>query len=463
MRVLICGAGQVGFNIAKYLSQNEDNHITVLDRSPELIERINEHLEVRAILGYASHPSKLEKAGAKNADLLIAVTHSDEVNMIAAQIGHSIFQIPMRISRIRAQDYLQPEYRHMFTDTHLPIDYIISPEMEVARAISERLHVPGAFDIIPLAENRICAIGVNCEEGSIIANTPLKHISGIIDNTTIDLDFMVLGIIRNNEHIIPTGDDIITMGDQVYCMTRTREVGKLLSQFGHEEPEAHKIIIAGGGNIGHFLGVQLRDNHEDIHLTIIESNIERAEYIADKLPFATVIHGDALSPEILQEARIHNAESFVSVTDNDEVNILSGLLAKRNGCEKAVALVNSASYESLIGTLGIDTVINPRSITVSKILQHVRRGRIHSVHSIGENFGELIEADVPDHSPLTNKVIRELKLPGDARIGGLVRDGEVIIPHGSTEIMPNDRIVIFCSTKAVQKVEELICRSPVGF
>lgn len=452
MKVIICGAGQVGYSIAQYLA-HEDNNITVIDQSPELIQRINESLDVRAIQGHASYPDVLEQAGASNADLLVAVTRSDEVNMVAAQVAHSIFQIPTKIARIRAQNYLAPHWAEMFTRNHLPIDVIISPEKEVAHAISDGLHVPGAFDVIPLASKKVSVVGVICDDSCPVINTPLRQLGTLFP----DLHMTVMAIIRNGRPFTPAGTDQMFPGDQVYLVGETRQLKRIMSAFGHEEAEARKIIIAGGGNIGLFLGQELNRDFTAVTVKFIEWSRERARQLAVQLPGSTVLHGDALDKEILLEANIRKAETYVAVTNDDEVNILSALLAKRYGCRKVISLVNSVSYEPLISSLGIDTVVNPRTITVSRILQHVRRGRIFSVHTLGEGFGEVIEAEALESCAFIGRPIQKLDLPDETVIGAIVRRNEVIFPRGQTAIQAGDRLILLAPAREISRIERMLC------
>ncbi len=449
MKVVICGAGQVGFNIARYLSL-ENNDVTVIDQSPELIGKINDSLDVQAFVGHASHPDALERAGAENADMLIAVTFADEVNMVACQIAHSLFAVPTKIARIRHQSYLNPVWADLFSRDHLPIDVIISPEVEVARAIQRRLTVPGTLDMIPLADDKVRVIGVRCMENCPIINTPLRQLTELFP----DLSIVVVCIIRDDSPFVPRANDHMLAGDEVYFVADTNHVTRALSAFGHEEEEAHRIIIIGGGNIGMTLAQEL-EAEEGINVRLIELSKERARYVAEALPGTNIILGDALDAEILDEAGVSNADTVVAVTDDDETNILASLLAKRYGVERAVTLINSTAYAPLITTLGIDVAVSPRTITVSTILQHVRRGRIRSVHSLADGFAELIEAEAIETSALAGNSLRELHLPADVIVGALVRDGEVIIPRADTMIENHDDVILLAAAKAVRKVEKL--------
>jgi trk system potassium uptake protein TrkA len=449
MKVVICGAGQVGFNIARYLSM-ENNDVTVIDQSPELIGKINDSLDVQAFVGHASQPDALERAGAADADMLIAVTFADEVNMIACQVAHSLFDVPTKIARVRHQSYLNPVWAGLFSRENIPIDVIISPEIEVARAIRRRLTVPGTLDMIPLADDKVRVIGVRCTETCPIINTPLRQLTELFP----DLSIVVVCVIRDDTPFIPNADDHMLPSDEVYFVSDTEHVSRALSAFGHEEEEAHRIIIIGGGNIGMNLAEEL-DAEDGVTVRLIEISKERARQVAEALPNTNIILGDALDAEILDEAGVSNADTVVAVTDDDETNILASLLAKRYGVERAVTLINSAAYAPLITTLGIDVAVSPRTITVSTILQHVRRGRIRSVHSLADGFAEVIEAEAMETSPLVGNTLREANLPADVIVGALVRDGQVIILRADTMIKNKDNVILLAAAKSVKKVEKL--------
>jgi trk system potassium uptake protein len=450
MKVIVCGAGQVGFNIAHYLA-GEHNDVTVIDQRPDLIRKITDTLDVQVVLGHASHPSVLEQAGAADADMLIAVTAVDEVNMVACQVAHSLFDVPTKIARVRSQNYLQPMWSTLFTPDHLPIDVIISPESEVARAITRRLEVPGAIDVIPLAGDKVRLIGVRCCSACPLIKTPLRQLTVLFP----DLNIVIIGIVRNGEALVPAAEDQMVEGDEVYFVVDTNHVARALTAFGREDQEARKIVILGGGNIGLFLAQQLEVDHPDVSVKVIEMDKDRAEFVAKSLNRSVVLNGDILDPEILAEACVATAETVVAVTNDDETNILSALLAKRYGARRAMTLINKTTYGALMAPLGIDVVISPRAITVSTILQHVRRGRIHAVHSLHEGFGELIEADALETSPLVGKPLRDVKLPVGVLLGAVVRDGQVISPRGSTVVQSGDRVILFAAAEAVKKVEKM--------
>ena len=450
MKVIVCGAGQVGASISQHLA-GENNDVTVVDHDPSLIRRINESLDVDTILGPASHPDVLENAGASNAEMIIAVTRHDEVNMVACQVAHSIFDIPTKIARIRAQSYLAPEWQDLFSRDNMPIDVIISPEIEIAKAVSRRLHAPGASDMISFADDLVRVIAVSINKECPIIDTPLRQLTELFP----DLHLRVFAISREDNLITPDADDQIFVGDEVYFAVESTQVNRAMSAFGHEEQEARRLIIVGGGNIGLFLATELFNETQNISLKIIEKDSKRAEFVADKISKALVIHGDSLDSNILSEANVDSAESVIAVTNDDQVNILSSLLAKREGASRVMTLINNATYGPLMRSLGIDAVVDPRSITVSRILQHIRRGRIRAVHSLPDGNSEIIEAEALETSPLVGKSLREIALPNGIIIGAIVREGKVIMPRGDTEIINKDRVILFVKRKMIKRVEKL--------
>jgi trk system potassium uptake protein TrkA len=450
MKVIVCGAGQVGFHIARQLSM-EGNDVTVVDQSQELVRRVSDSMDVQAFVGFASHPNVLEQAGAADADMIIAVTYADEVNMVACQVAHSLFNLPTKVARIRHQSYLSPIWADLFSRDHMPIDVIISPEIEVARAISRRLQIPGAFETITFAGGKVKLMGVRCGEDCPVINTPLRQLTGIFP----DLNIVVVGIVRDGEGIVPDADDMMLAGDDVYFVADAAHVPRAMVVFGHEETVARRIIIAGGGNIGAFLGQIIEKEHPGVSARIIETNRDRALAVADGLGKTVVINGDVLDPEILEEVNVADSEAIIAVTNDDETNILASLLAKRFGSRRALTLINNMTYAPLITTLGIDVVVSPRAITVSTILQHVRRGRIRAVHTLGDGFGEVIEAEILETSSLLGKTIAEAELPEGVLFGAVLRDGEVITPRGDTTLRTNDRVVLFAEAAAVKAVERL--------
>ncbi len=450
MRVIICGAGQVGYGIAERLSA-EQNDVSVIDTSPDLIRNVRDSLDVRGFVGHGAHPDVLEAAGAQEADMIIAVTLYDEVNMVACQVAHSLFNVPTKVARIRSQSYLQTHYMDLFSRDHMPIDVIISPELEVGEMVLRRIALPGATDVVRVAESQIAMVAIECLEECPVINTPLSQLSDLFP----DLPSTVVGVNREGRLFIPHSADQLVAGDLAYVVTTKDQVRRTLGLFGHEEQAANRIIIAGGGNIGLYVARTIEARKGRTRVKIIESTRERAVAIADELRRTVVLNGSALDQKLLLEADVQDADLMVAVTNNDQVNILSSVMAKRLGCKSNLALINDPTYHDFTRMLGIDAHVNPRSVTISRVLQHVRRGRIRAVHSVQQGEAELIEAEALETSPLVGPMLRELDLPDGMRIGAIYRDGQAIKPDGATRIKPKDRVVIFALENAVKQVEQM--------
>ncbi|MFC3051059.1 Trk system potassium transporter TrkA [Kordiimonas pumila] len=450
MKVIVCGAGQVGFNIAKHLA-GQNNDVTVIDTSRELIRKISDSLDVKAIVGYASDPDMLNKAAAADADLLIAVTQSDEVNMVACQVAHSLFSVPTKVARIRNQAYLKPGWRDLFSRDNMPIDVIISPELEVAQALLRRLEVPGAFNMIPFIDGKVRMIGLTLDEDCPVVDTPLRQLTELFPK----LQTIVMAVYRNNKLFVPRSDDQLQVGDTIYIAVEASTTERAMAVFGHEEDAAHRIVIVGGGNIGYSLAKLLEKSKSATNIKIIEQNVERANWLAERLQHTVVINGDALDREILTEANISETDTIVSVADDDEVNILSSLLAKQLGCVKAITLMNNPIYGELVGSIGIDVSLDPRETTVSSIVRHIRRGRIRDLYSLFDGQAEIIEAEVLEGSGAVGKALGELRLHGEVKFGMIVRDDETLVPDSETVLTSGDRVVMLSTRDAVKKVEQL--------
>jgi len=450
MRILICGAGQVGYGIAERLSI-ENNDVTVIDSSSELIRNIQDRLDVRGYVGHGSHPDVLARAGAEHADMIIAVTLYDEVNMVACQVAHSLFNVPTKIARIRAQSYRQAHWQKLFTRDHMPIDVIISPEIEVGDVVLRRIAMPGAKDVVLFNEDTVGMVAIECDESCPLVDTPLSQLSELFP----DLNAVVAGISRKGKMIAPRSVDQILLGDTAYVITERSQIRRTLSIFGREQPEASRIVIAGGGNIGIYLARRIEERLPNARIKIIESSRVAAEKLADQVKRSVVLHGNALEESVLQEAGCANADLMVAITNNDQVNILSSILAKKMGCKSNLTLLNNVGYHDFTKSLGIDDFINPRSVTISRVLQYVRRGRIRGVYSIENGQAEILEAEALEASPLVGQPLRDLSLPNGVRIGMIYHEGKLSRPTGDTIIKPNDRIIILALSEQVGEVEQM--------
>jgi trk system potassium uptake protein len=450
MRVIICGAGQVGYGIAEKLA-SEDNDVTVIDTSAELIRSIRDRLDVKGYVGHGSHPDVLDEAGAQQVDMLIAVTLHDEVNMTACQVAHSLFNVPTKIARIRSQSYLRPHYMDLFSRENLPIDVIISPELEVGEMVLRRIALPGATDVVRFADNAVAMVAIECLEDCPVVNTPLAQLTDLFP----DLPSTVVGVVREGKLFVPHSTDQLITGDLAYVATTNDQVRRTLGLFGHDEEAATRIVIAGGGNIGLYVAQTIEARQNRTRIKIIEQARERAVEIADKLRRTVVLHGSALDQNLLMEADIQDADLMVALTNDDQVNILSSVMAKQLGCKSNLTLLNNPAYHDFAGILGIDAHVNPRTVTISKVLQHVRRGRISAVDRVQKGAAEIIEAEALETSPLVGPPLRDLDLPDGMRLGAVYRDGQVIKPSGDLRIKPKDRVVIFAMASAVRQVEQM--------
>ena len=355
MKVVICGAGQVGYGIAERLAA-EQNDVSVIDSSPKLIKAIGEQLDVRGFVGHGAHPDVLALAGAEEADMIIAVTLYDEVNMVACQVAHSLFNVPTKVARIRSQSYLQGRWQNLFSRDHMPIDVVISPEIEVGEMVLRRLALPGAVETIRFADDQVVAVGIMCEDDCPVVDTPLRQLTELFP----DLSAVVVGIYRNNTLFVPKSSDSLLVGDLAYVVARRDQVRRTLGIFGHEEPEANRVVIAGGGNIGLYVARALETRQRNTKIKLIEASRDRAVAIADELKRSVILNGSALDQTILTEADVGDADTMVALTNEDEVNILASVMAKKLGCRRNLSLLNNPSYPAFASALGIDAFINPR-------------------------------------------------------------------------------------------------------
>ncbi len=453
MKVVVCGAGQVGTTIARHLAA-EGINVTVIDIDEHQVRRVDESYDVRGVVGHASHPNVLQKAGAREADMLIAVTRSDEVNMVACQVAYSLFKVKRRIARLRHAGYLEQDNTGLYAAEHLPIDIIISPEIEIAEGIANRLRTPGSFDMVPMAKGLVQLLGIHAETTDCAVAG--RRFVEIAESHPAD-GMSIMAVVRRGRCFVPDQDDRLELGDDVYVIAKTETVDEVMAAFGHQERIARKIIIVGAGNVGLHLIRKVRRESSGADIKILEQNRERAEYVARELGAAAVLlQGDALDRDLLEEAQVGSAEAIVAVTNDDETNIFGAALAKELGCKRAIALVNKHSYEALIPRLGIDAVVNPSAVTISTVLRHMRHSSISSVYTLREDFGEVVEAELTAGSRLLRRPIDQLGLPSGMRIGAVVRNGEAIIPRGDTQLQVGDHVVALVTYSYLRLAEALL-------
>ena len=455
MKIIILGAGQVGYHVARYLAA-ADYSITVVDKSPELLSKIGDSLDVQPVLGFASHPDVLKKAGAEEADLLIAVTASDEVNIVACEVANTLFKVSKKIARIRNQHYLSSYWSDLFAFPHLGIDVVISPEIEVARSVGRGLQVAGASDAISVLKDTVKIIGVRCVPQAAILNTPLKSLSTLFPKTKL----VIACISRAGTAFVPHGEDLILVDDEVHFIAPESAQKECMEIFGYKAPAERRFLILGAGNIGVSLASILEKNLPSAVIKLIERDPVHAEQAAKQLQRSAVLCGDALDLEVLEEANPQGVETVIAVTDDDKVNILAALLTKRNGAQRGVTLLNNMSYSPLITSLGVDSVISPRSITVSTILRHIRQGKIQSLHSLGDNDVEIIEAEAKESSNIIGLTTDDINVKRQILVAALIRAGEPITLLPTTAIHVNDCLALIVAKEAVHKVERLFAVRP---
>ncbi|SLN36987.1 Trk system potassium uptake protein TrkA [Roseovarius albus] len=451
MKVIICGAGQVGWQIARHLS-GEKNDVTVVDNNPDLVKRATDTLDVKGIAGFASYPDVLERAGARDADMIIAATHSDEVNMVTCQVAHSAFAINRKIARLRSQSYLDAIYSDIYRRDHMPIDVVISPELEVAEAVLQRLAAPAAFDTETFLQGRGQLMGLRLEEDCPVLNTPLRQLTDLFSTLRV----LVIGIRRKGKLFVPGASDQLFEDDECYIFAPTEDIPRTLEVFGKSQRNQERLVIVGGGNIGLAVAQALETRATRTRAKVIERTRKCAERAADALERTIVLNGDGLDATLLHEAGIDRADAILAVTDDDKTNMLAAVRAKAEGCAYSIALINDPTLQPLMSPLGIDAYINPRATTVSSILRHIRHGRVKAVYSIGDAEAEVIEAEVLSTSSIAGQQIRDIDFPEGVLIGAVKKGNEVLKPTGSLRIDSGDVIVLFSLSSDVPEVEQLL-------
>ena len=457
MNIIICGAGRVGFTIAKILSE-QGHSITVIDQSSDDIKKIDDSLDVKSIVGKATYPSILEKANANDADMIIAVTRNDEINMLICQIAFSIFNVQKKIARIRSQDYLNPKFTKVYNKENLPIDVIISPELEIAKSLLRKLEAPGALDNVPFADNKIRLLEILIDENCTLKDIKLNDLTKKFPK----LNANIMGVIRGDKFIILKKSDVMHKDDKAYVIITASQMKDTLNAFGHNEKISNKILIIGGGNIGFNLAKNLEESFDSARVKIIEKNKERAEFIASELNNTIVINGDALDEEVLIEANIDEVQTVLALTNDDEDNLMISVLVEKFAKDKnelidkrTMALINKPNYSLLQSSLKIDDFIDPRMNTVSSILKHIHKGTIENAYSILNGEYEIIEAEIIETSELISKELKNSNLPDEIRIGAILRGEDVIIPRSDFVFKKEDVVVLLAKKDFLHVVENM--------
>ncbi len=448
MRVVICGAGHVGYNVAAYLSRDA-NDITIVDTDHNLIKAATSELDINGVVGHPSSPEVLAKAGLADADIIVAAGPDDDVNMVACQVAHSLFDTPKKIARIRNQDYLDPAWNNLFSRDHMPIDMVISPEIEVAKAIYDRLVVTGATEAVPVCNTDLYFVGAVCREDCPILYTQMKQLRSLFPNFFIN----IISILRDNEIIQIDKNSQIIENDEIFFIVEPKNLSNIMSYLGVDHEDSKSIVIAGGGRVGASLAMLVEEFMPAVDVKIIEESSQRSDYLAQETKGSLVINGDVLSTTILKEAEVHNSDILIAVTNEDETNALCALQAKHLGCKRTISLVKRSSYTQLLLSTNIDTVLVPQDVTVSRILHHVKRGRVKAVHKLRGGQAEIIEAITSDTCKIINQPIGDLHMPHGIKIASIKRDGEFIFPDPGTVIKSGDFIVIYAQEGYSSRVD----------
>jgi trk system potassium uptake protein TrkA len=441
MNILILGAGQVGSNVAYQLAREEANQVTIVDINPAALRELQDRLDVRTVVGHAAYPEVLERAGAKKADMIIALTHSDELNMVCCQIAYTLFSTPTKIARIRAPEYINAP--NLFQQENMPVDVCISPEQLVTNYIEQLIHYPGAFQVLEFADGKVRLVGVRAHEGGLLVGQQIRALTEHLPN----VEARVAAIYRNGYPIQLDGGTIIQQDDEVFFVAARKDIRVVMSEMRKLEEPVRRVIIAGGGNIGYRLAAALEQTNQ---VKIIERNKDRATMLSELLSRTIVLHGDAADEELMLEENVDGADVFVAVTNAEEANILSSMLAKRLGCKKVMALINRPSYAALVESGNIDVAVSPRQVTIGSLLEHVRQGDVVKVHALRRGRAEAIEAVAhgePGRSHVVGRQIDEIKLPPGTSISAIVRGDVVLQAHHDAVVEENDHVILFVTDR----------------
>lgn len=450
MKIIILGAGQVGSTVAYYLAREESNEVTIVDLDEEVLRDLQDRLDIGTVQGHAAHPDVLESAGAGDATMIIALTNSDETNMIACQVAYTLYHTPTKIARIRSLAYIKN--KKLFTQDALPVDVVVSPENLVTEYIERLIHYPGALQVLEFADGKIRLVGLRARKDGLLVGKKLSTLPEHIPNT----DTRVAAIYRDGKSIAPEGDTVIQEDDEVFYIAARKDIRVVMSEMRKLEAPVRRVVIAGGGNIGFNLARALERTNQ---VKIIERNRSRAKWISEHLDNAIVLNGDAADQELLVEENIDHVDVFCAVTNAEEANILSAMLAKRMGAKKVMALINRPAYADLVESDTIDIALSPQQITLSALLAHVRRGDVAKVHTLRRGAAEALEAVAhgdSKSSKVVGRTVEEIELPPHVQISAIVRGDDVIIAHHDTVIEADDHVILFATDRMqIPAVEKL--------
>ena len=450
MKILILGAGQVGSSAAYHLSREEANEVTVVDVRPDVLRELQDRLDIRTVVGHAAYPEVLDRAGANDADIVVALTDMDEINMVACQVAYTLFHTPTKIARIRSAEYMNTA--QLFSQDAIPIDVGISPEQLVCEYVEQLILYPGASQVLDFAGGRVRLVGVIADRDGLLVGQRIATLKEHVPNT----EGRIAAIYRHGKAMLPDGETVIQDGDEVFFIADRKDIRVFMSEMRRLEEPVRRVVIAGGGNIGVRLALALEQTNQ---VKIIERDTSRARTISEQLNRAIVLVGDAADEELLLEENVDNVDVFCALTNSEEANILSSMLAKRLGAHKVMALINRASYVDLVEAGSIDIAISPQQVTIGSLLAHVRRGDVVKVHSLRRGAAEAIEAiahGTEKESRVVGRKIEDIDLPKGTAIVALVRDDRVIIAHHDTVIETDDHVILFMTDRRkIERLEQL--------
>jgi trk system potassium uptake protein TrkA len=456
MKIVILGAGQVGSTVAESLV-SEHNDITVIDLDGQRLRNLQDRLDLRTVMGSAAHPSVLKQAGIEDADLLVAVTQSDDTNLVACRLAACLFNVPRRIARLRATDYL--DNPRVIGEQGFDIDLAICPEAILTDYLVKLVEFPEALQVLDFANGKVSMVAVRAYAGGPLVGRPLKQLRTDMPN----VDARIVAIFRGDRPVTPDGETVIEAGDEVFCLAATKNIRDVMRELRRMDRPVRHVMIAGGGNIGMRLAFALEKTHA---VKIIEFNKRRCETLAAKLNGPLVLNGDVTDEALLEDEGIADMDLFVAVTNDDENNIMSSLLAKRMGARRVVALINRRSYVDLLQAGEIDIAISPAQATIGTLLAHVRRGDVVAVHSLRRGAAEALEAIVHgdrQSSKIAGRRVEEIQLPSGATIGAVVRGEEVLMAHHDTRVEPGDHVIMFVGSKRLVPEVEKLFQVSAGF
>jgi trk system potassium uptake protein len=455
MKILILGAGQVGRTAAQHLSREEANEVTVVDINEDVLRDLQDRLDVRTVAGNAAHPTVLEAAGAAEAEIIVALTSSDEVNMMACEVAFTLFRTPTKIARIRAAEYTSRTA--LFGAEGLSVDVFISPEQLVTEYVERLIHHPGTLQVLEFADGRVRLVGVRARRGGLLVGQSLRELARHLPKVQV----RVVAIYRDGRSVPPEGDTVLAEDDEVFFLAARDDIRRVMGEMRNADDPARRIVIAGGGNIGFRLAKTL-EKHNQVKL--IERDARRARKVSELLENAIVLHGDAADEELLIEENIDSADVFAAMTNSEEANILSAMLAKRLGARKVMALINKPSYTELMESGSIDVAISPQTITIGSLLAYVRRGDVVRVHALRRGAAEALEAIVHGDersSRVVGRMVSQIPLPEGASIGAIVRGDQVLMAHHDTKVEADDHVILFLADRRhLEAVERLFVRTP---